>query len=137
MGIGVKSQTDEMRPDKIIDHIQKEGGVAIYAHPNRWPLFSGWTLRELLSVPGVCGIEVINAKRWRTNSENKMGRFADPRVSNLGMAGDDCHSIAREANRAWVVVAAPDLREDSIIAAFAKRPLLFYRRAGPLSKSLS
>ena len=65
-----------------------------------------------------------------------MGRFADPRVSNLGMAGDDCHSIAREANRAWVVVAAPDLREDSIIAAL--RNGHFYSTEGPdLSKSLS
>lgn len=129
LGIGVKSQTDEMRPDKIIDHIQKEGGVAIYAHPNRWPLFSGWTLRELLSVPGACGIEVINAKRWRTNSENKWDALLTRGYRIWGMAGDDCHSIAREANRAWVVVAAPDLREDSIIAAL--RNGHFYSTEGP------
>ena len=129
LGIGVESQTDEVQPDKIIDHIQKERGVAIYAHPNRWPLFSGWTLRELLSVPGAYGIEAINSRGWRTNSENKWDALLTRGYRIWGMAGDDCHSIAREANRAWVVVAAPDLQKESIVAALGNGH--FYSTEGP------
>lgn len=128
LGIGVKSQTDETHPDKVIDYIQ-EKGIAIYAHPNRWSFSNGWSLKELLSAPEAWGIEVINAKRWRTNAENKWDALLTRGYQIWGTAGDDCHSITQDINQAWIVVATPHLSEDNIITAL--RNGNFYSTEGP------
>ena len=128
LGIGVKSQTDEIHPDKVIDYTQ-EKGIAIYAHPNRWSFSNGWFLKELLSAPGARGIEAINPRRWRTNSENKWDALLTRGYQIWGAAGDDCHSITQDINQAWIVVAAPYLSEDNIITAL--RNGNFYSTEGP------
>ncbi|MDI3543410.1 MAG: hypothetical protein PWP57_1015 [Candidatus Atribacteria bacterium] len=128
LGIGVQRQTDEMRPNKVIGHIQEQGGIAIYAHPNRLPLLGGWSLGGLLSNPGACSIEVLNRG---TNSEDKWDSLLTRGYQVWGTVGDDYHmtnSIIKNTNR-WVVVAAPDLREESIVAALQNGH--FYSTEGP------
>lgn len=111
---------------ETVDRIRASGGVAVAAHPVRFP--SGIGLEAARGNP-FDGVEVLNG-----GSSARANRRARVMAGSLGVSqtgGSDAHRL-REVGRSWTVVENA-FTEDQVIAAIKKGSA----RAGGRSRTLS
>ena len=137
-GIGLKSeiiQKKEFSPQNIIDAINKNGGIAIIAHP-AWSLLKHDDLIELLNYEG---IEI-----WNTVSEFPSGRgnsinYADVLGSKgrypLLFAVDDTHFYTDDLFGGYIMVNCFSLDSEAILNSIKQGK--FYCSQGPEIKQIS
>ena len=120
-----------------IDLYRQHGGRAILAHP-AWSLN---TLPTLQSLQGVTATEIYNSVStypWngdRADSSNLLDIAATHGVMFHFVAADDSHYYQAEAGRAWTMVQADELTQESLFEAIdAGR---FYCSQGPAIRQLS
>jgi hypothetical protein len=127
--IGALQSEVERTTQQAIDWIVAHGGATVLAHPH----WSGHTYADLLPLTGHLGVEVFN-----TTCEVGIGKgISAAQWDDLlnrgqlcwGFAVDDCHST-HSANQAAILVKAPELTQDSIMAAIHRGQ--FYATTGPV-----
>ena len=104
---------------KIINHINGDGGLAILPHPH-WASFDHWTAQEAIDLKGYTAIEIINGDRFNGPANLATDVWdaaltAGQRVWGIG--SDDFHS-ARDFCNAWTFVYARECTKEAILEAF-------------------
>lgn len=133
LGIGVSADCDNSvseSPQELIDAIRAAGGLAVLAHPH----WSGNVVNEeFVQLEGYVGIECFN---YACEVENHTGfgtihwdglLLHGKRV--LGFATDDSHWQTNDSCGGWVMVKAPQLTQEAILAAIEAGH--FYSSSGP------
>lgn len=135
IGIGMNETFEECGipadAQTCIDLYRQHGGRAILAHP-AWSLN---TLPTLQSLQGVTATEIYNSVStypWngdRADSSNLLDIAAAHGIMFHFVAADDSHYYQSEAGRAWTMVQADELSQESLFEALdAGR---FYCTQGP------
>jgi hypothetical protein len=135
VGVFMKSKVElkhslSLHPQKIIDEINKAGGLAILAHP-------AWSITnpsDCMNLTGLCGAEIYNTFSglpWNCRADSSI--YFDIWASNGKivhcMAADDCHLYKGEETRSFIMVNAKDLTPDSLKSAISEGN--FYSSQGP------
>lgn len=142
VGVGMESKvllkrSISLKPQEIIDAINKANGLAILAHP-------AWSVTnpsDCLSLKGLCGVEVYNSVSglpWnggRSDSSLYFDIWASQRKFFRCIAADDSHSYSGEQTRSFIMVNAKELSADSIKRSI--RNGNFYASQGPQFQSIS
>jgi len=93
LGINVKKVIPAgLSPERTVEEIKGQGGLAIIAHPFDWPIedFMGGAEKIRALGPGLVGIEVFNATVFVKSSNKRAFDFA--RKNNFSFtAGSDSH----------------------------------------------
>lgn len=115
LAYGVRDEIRSARGiDETIEEIHAAGGIAVAAHPKRFP--SGMGLKRALEA-GFDGIEALNG------GSSRRGNLSALRATErLGMpitGGSDAHRLT-EVGKAWTVVEGAS-SEDDIVHAVLKR----------------
>jgi len=130
--VGTKS-TVQPYPDRqrVLDAIRREGGFAVFCHPNWESHFNHCPQEKLMEWQGYAGIEIYNGVvSWLEGNPNATDRWdrllgAGRRV--LGFANDDCH-VREDMGVAWNVVQSESRDADAILGAL--RAGRFYASTG-------
>lgn len=118
-------------PQEVVDAINREGGVAVLAHP-AWSLNSP---SDLIELDGVVATEIYNAvsdagQSLRPYSDYYIDICANSGVYPKILATDDAHAYNGNDNRlGWVMVKAEELTDASLADAIRKGD--FYASEGP------
>jgi predicted metal-dependent phosphoesterase TrpH len=133
--VGIDVHEDvERRPDhtaqSTIDHIRRQGGLPIIAHPS----WSGLNINDLYPLRDYLAIEVYTSAPERGIARG----FSHPQwddllshgVPTLAVASDDSHRPGFDSLRAWTMVKAPALTREAIVGAL--RAGHFYASTGPV-----
>jgi len=125
----------EMGPQEVLDAVRAQGGEAIMAHPH----WLGYTLDDYRELSGYIAMEVFNETTWQQNGTGESGETWDQHLDRLGpvwgVAADDAHGRDRDTYKAWVMVRAPKLTVEAILAAM--RSGAFYSTQGPTFKDIT
>jgi hypothetical protein len=125
---------DHLEAQAAVTGVRSAGGVAIIAHP----YWTGQTSSEIAELDGVHGIEVFNTvceqERGLGHARQTWDELLEAGVRVWGLAVDDTHWIADEAGQGFVMVRAPELTEEAILAALADGS--FYASQGPVIHDL-
>ena len=119
------------KPQEVVDAINKEGGVAVLAHP-AWSLN---TPSDLLELRGVVATEIYNAvsdagQSLRPYSDYYVDICANAGVYPKILATDDAHAYDGNDNRlGWVMVKAEELTNEALADAIRRGD--FYASEGP------
>lgn len=135
--LGLRSLPDRALADDeqaVIDHVRREGGLAIAAHP----YWTGQTSADLAPLEGLLGLEVFNAVceamaglgHGRVHWDNLLA--AGKRL--WGLAVDDVHWRHGAQGQAFVMVRAVENSEEAILTALAAGA--FYASTGPVIDDL-
>jgi predicted metal-dependent phosphoesterase TrpH len=105
VALGIKTLPKRLEAVNVLNHIRKEGGVSILAHPNS-KLF-GWTHAEIDSLLGLFdGIEVWNSgcsPKYRFAGD-KHKYILDKGYQVFPVAVDDWHNDKNLFHKGFVVV---------------------------------
>ncbi|MBN2335208.1 CehA/McbA family metallohydrolase [Candidatus Bathyarchaeota archaeon] len=137
--VAVREADPDENPQRVIDLINAQGGVAVIAHP----YWSGLTHAELLALKRYCGVEVYNHTCELLNDRGDSAQHWDGLLTSLrhplGFAVDDAHSRTREllpsdACGGWINVMSEEPTEESILDSVKRG--LFYASQGPELKCI-
>ena len=138
VGIGISEPVDPRHWESAqatIDAIREAGGEAIVAHP----YWSGLTVSDLLALRDYLAIEVYNTGCEVGNGRGHGECWWDEMLTRgrptLAVAADDSHWPGFDSLGAWVMVKAPALTAEAMMAAL--RAGSFYCSNGPQIESLS
>ncbi len=130
----------DMDPQKVIDHINKVGGIPILAHPN----WSGLNHSDIMKLRDYHGIEIYNTTCDYCRNIGASGSHIDGVIA-AGLepfiyATDDHHGEVKpffplDAGVAWINVKAESLTVTSIMDALRKGH--FYSSNGPEIKDIT
>ena len=118
-------------PQVVVDAINKEGGIAVLAHP-------AWSLNHpsaLLELDGVAATEIYNAvsdagQSLRPYSDYYVDICANAGVYPLILATDDAHAYDGADNcLGWIMVKAEELTDQALATAIRNGD--FYATEGP------
>ena len=118
-------------PQEVVDAINREGGIAVFAHP----AWSVNTPDDLIELKGVVATEIYNAvsdagQSLRPYSDYYVDMCANAGVYPKILATDDAHAYDGEDNRlGWVMVKADSLTNEALSNAI--RCGDFYATEGP------
>jgi len=112
---------------EMIDDIKSKGAKVFYAHP----YWTGHTYEEMTEVSGYLGVEVHN--QVCQGADSGSGRVHWDQMLNKGhvlsgLATDDVH-VSSEVGKAWTMIKATELNEESILEALETG--CFYATKGP------
>ena len=130
-GITPFKQLEETRRgpgQRLADDIRAHGGIVLMAHP----YWLGQEAADILAVDGWTGLEVFNATCDRPGKAYSMvqwDRILDRGHMIYGFATDDAHRYEDDAGRGWIMVKAPELTQEAILAAIRRGH--FYATQGP------
>jgi len=137
VGLGAKTlpeSVDRLPVQVAANAIRDGGGIAIMAHP----YWIGQTSAEILSVDGISALEVFNTvceqERGLGYARQTWDELLEAGKRLWGVAVDDTHWIGDEAGRGFVMVRAPELTEEAVLAAVASGS--FYASQGPTIQDL-
>ena len=113
---------------EMIDDIKSKGAKVFYAHPH----WTGHTYVEMTEVSGYLGVEVHN-QVCENMTDSGSGSIHWDQMLNKGhvlsgLANDDVHTSS-EVGRAWTMIRAAELNDESILEALEKG--CFYASTGP------
>lgn len=141
IGVGMDGRFDTARlprdPQRCIDLFRRCGGRAIVAHP-AWSLN---TVDVLTSLKNVTAAEIYNSvSTWpwngdRADASNVLDAAAAHGALYRFVASDDSHRYEGEAGRAFTMVQADELSQDSIFRALDEGR--FYCSQGPRFERIS
>lgn len=138
VGLGIDREIytdDTFSPQRIIDEVNRQHGLAILAHPS-WSLL---THDDLISLRNYIGIEIWNsvsdAYSGRGLSIDYLDVLASKGVFKLAFAVDDAHFYQRDLGGGYIMVNSPDLNRKSILDAIKKGR--FYCSQGPEIKQIN
>lgn len=138
VGLGVSAPVDSRHWDsaqETIDAIRQNGGEAIIAHP----YWSGLTVADLLRLRDYVAIEVYNTGCEVGNARGHAEFWWDEMLIRgqaiPAVAVDDSHWPGFDSLGAWVMVKAPALTTEAIMAAL--RAGHFYCSNGPRIESVA
>jgi hypothetical protein len=118
-----------------IDLVREAGGLAIIAHPH----WMGFTPDDLVPLEGHLAIELTNQVCFFLNGKGDSVAWWDHLLTQgrrcWGVSVDDCHDIARDGARGWVMVDAPSCDWSSLRAALLRGS--FYASTGPQFQTIS
>ncbi len=126
-------------PQRAIDLIAEQGGLAILAHP----YWSGLHTQDLLRLTGYIGVEIYNTYCEVYRGTGYSGSHVDALLASgrrpLIFATDDHHGETEpmkpsDACVAWIMVKARDRSLQSLVDAISKG--LFYSSTGPTLKNI-
>ncbi len=137
LGIGVNPDITEKvlrhsSPQKAIDEVNRQGGVAILAHP-------AWSLNTpsvICTLRGLCAIEIYNTVSglpWNLDRADSSHIIDECLASGMDMrlvACDDAHYYAGDECQSYIWLKCESNTEESILAALKKGD--FYPTRGPL-----
>ena len=118
-------------PQEVVDAINREGGIAVLAHP-------AWSLNppsDLLELEGVVATEIYNAvsdagQSLRPYSDYYVDICANAGVYPKILATDDAHAYDGNDNRlGWVMVKADELTNEALAQSIRNGD--FYATEGP------
>lgn len=135
VGLNIRKESDsgESSPQELIDRINRDGGVAIVAHP----YWSGLAMRDLHELRGYACIEVYNnvcqCLRGKGYSSVHWDDLLQEGRKVWGVAADDAHNLDpkrfdRDVLGSFVMVKAPSLDAASIAASIRRGE--FYSSTG-------
>ena len=139
VGIGVERSparewVEKATAASVIRWIEREGGVAVYAHP----YWSGHDLGPMREGKRASGVEVFNstceAQHGLGDSSVHLDQALSAGIRWTAFAVDDTHRPARDAFGGWIMVKAPALTQGAILDAIRKGR--FYATQGPVIRSL-
>ncbi len=120
LGINVKKKiTKGLSPERAIEEIRSQGGLAMIAHPFDWPLenFKGGEDNIRFLRPD--GVEAFNASVFVKSSNKKAFNFA--RENNFSfIAGSDAHST-EFIGRGYLEIPGIIKSEDDLIRAIKEK----------------
>lgn len=126
---------DDFTPQRIINEINKHGGIAIISHP----AWSFLTHIDIMELRDYTGIEIWNTtsevKVLRGSSENYIDVLASKGIITNIFAVDDTHLYDKDVFGGYVMVNCKDLKKDSIMDAIRKGS--FYSSQGPEIKQIT
>lgn len=129
-----------LSPQKVIDHINQQGGISILAHP----YWSGMNQKDMMVIRDYHGVEIYNTtcdyERNRGLSAVHIDGIITQGRRPLIFAADDHHGVKRplipvDAGEAWIKVKTDKLSRESIISSIQKG--LFYSSTGPEIKEIN
>ena len=112
---------------EAVDAVNAAGGIVFEAHP----YWCGFTAAELMTLKGVCGIEVYNTStRYIGKAYNMQiwDELLDAGCRCSALAVDDMHRSC-DLFRGWTVICAENSEPDSLLDAL--RTGSFYSSQGP------
>ena len=122
---------------KIINLIHKKKGIVILAHP----YVNTLTMKDILSIPHLLGIEICNTATLFSKLANGKGLaefYWDELLTRgrniLGFAVDDAHDHYAGSRNGHIVVKAEELTEKAILNSIQKG--FFYSSFGPEIKDV-
>ncbi len=122
---------NNLSAQEMIDDIKSKGAKVFYAHP----YWTGHTYVEMTEVSGYLGVEVHN--QVCEGADSGSGRVHWDQMLNKGhvlsgLATDDVHQSS-EVGKAWTMIKAAELDEESILEAIENG--CFYASKGPEIKN--
>lgn len=126
---------DEFTPQRIINEINKHGGLAIISHP----AWSFLTHGDIMALCNYSGIEIWNTtsevKVLRGSSESYLDVLASKGIITNIFAVDDTHLYENDVFGGYIMVNCRDLKKDCIMDAIRKGS--FYSSQGPEIKQIT
>lgn len=105
----------------VIDQVAKEGGFAIFNHPNWTQNYNHCPLESLEKWQGYTGIEIYNGVilvlEGSELATDKWDRLLAQGRRIYGFATDDSHAYPDHAGMGWVMVQSDSRTPDDIVAA--------------------
>ena len=135
VGVGMRERPDlqrtsSLRPQAVIDAVNRCGGLAVLAHP-------AWSMNrtaDVLPLRGLAGTEIYNSVSgapW--NARPYSGGFVDQMALEGALlpcfAADDAHFYNGDALLSYIMVKASERTVPSILAAIRRGD--FYATQGP------
>ena len=99
---------------KVVDWVNKYGGVAIPAHPYQKSLVGNYMGDDVLNISGLVALEVLNGSA--SPEDNKQALDAATRLNINGIGGSDAHGL-RVLGKAYTCFAAPIATMNELILA--------------------
>jgi len=139
VGIGVEHSparewVKKATASSVIRWIERQGGVAVYAHP----YWCGHDLGLMREAKRAFGVEVCNTVCEMMDGLGDSSVHFDQALSAgirwRAFAVDDTHRLARDAFGGWIMVKARKLTRRAILGAIRKGH--FYATQGPAIRSL-
>ena len=119
-------------PQKIIDAINANGGIAILAHPS-WSVMNP---DDISKCNGIAGAEIYNTvsnvqygNGRRSDSSHYFDIWADNGYLVRPFANDDSHGYGGEQGQSYIMVKAPELTREAILTSIRNGD--FYASQGP------
>lgn len=111
-GLGLTSVIPAGSMQANVDAVLGQGGVPHLNHPS----YNNLTVDDIYPVVGLRHMEIHNALTddWEEALWDALLTMGKPL---FGVASDDCHALYSQSGRAWVVVRAPVLARNEILAA--------------------
>lgn len=120
LGIGIKKAIPKnLPPEKAIDEIRKQGGLAIIAHPFDWPAEDFIGGEEKICDIKPDGIEVFNASVFVKSSNKRALDFAK-KNNFIFTAGSDAHR-AEFIGRGYLDISKNVKSEKDLITAIKEK----------------
>ena len=137
LGIGMErpafvTKDHNIPPQKIIDEINKAGGIAILAHP-AWSIMNP---EDISKCKGIVGAEIYNTvsnmgfgNGRRSDASHYFDIWADNGYMIRPFANDDSHMYYGEQTQNYIMVKAKELTKEEIITSIKNGD--FYASQGP------
>ena len=137
LGIGMDRPAFEEKdhnipPQKIIDEINKAGGIAILAHP-AWSVMNP---EDITKCKGIAGAEIYNTvsnmgfgNGRRSDASHYFDIWADNGYMIRPFANDDSHMYYGEQTQNYIMVKAKELTKEAILTSIKNGD--FYASQGP------
>ena len=111
-GLGLTSVIPAGSIQQNVDAVLGQGGVSHLNHPS----YNYLTVDDIYPVVGLKHMEIHNALTddWEEALWDALLTMGKPLY---GVASDDCHALYSQSGHAWVVVRAPVLTRNEILAA--------------------
>jgi hypothetical protein len=115
--------------NEVIAEVKRQGGEVVLAHP----YWSGHAITDYLPLQGYLAVEVYNHVTDRSirkgYSEQTWDELLDRAGPVFGIAADDAHGKGEDSFHGWIMVKAPALTTEAVMAAL--RTGAFYATEGP------
>ena len=99
---------------KAVDWVQKNGGVAIPAHPYQHSLAGQYLGDDILKISGLFALEVLNGSV--SMEGNRRAEKAAGHLGINGIGGSDSHGL-QVLGKAYTCFSAPVISMEELIAA--------------------
>jgi hypothetical protein len=111
-GLGLASVIPAGSMQANVDAVLGQGGVPHLNHPS----YNSLTVDDIYPVVGLKHMEIHNALTddWEEALWDALLTMGKPLY---GVASDDCHALYSQSGHAWIVVRAPALAQNEILAA--------------------
>ena len=120
IGVGMTKAARYSRGDKaprMIQAVHEAGGIAVLGHP-AWSLL---THRDMMSLDGIFATEIYSgvseAFTGRGDSSEYVDVCAAKGCRHMLLGVDDTHYYDRDAFQAWIMLQAPSLSREDLMAS--------------------